>query len=274
MNDVLTRLWNHNHAPWIFKTGCLLLITSLLLVIQSPRAELPSVTSFNQLSCSELDQNYQPVSDRYQLDILIPAHAMALPLLSKLCEDPEFNGQYSDIVVHWLPRRQVTPQTIYSQKFDVMWAREYQLSGLSPDYANYYDKLLSLTGYDVLWFANQPIDDQFLKTHRIGLLNDTFSRSGYQLPVKQLTSLSIDVRSSLVTLYPTRKAMIDAFKKGEVDVISGTNHSPINQSEMEVYKAVIANGVSAGGWFVSHSWLRLSDEMLRQRLAQALGEIG
>ncbi|WP_255202995.1 hypothetical protein [Vibrio natriegens] len=208
------------------------------------------------------------------MDILIPAQAMALPLLSKLCETPEFNGKYSDIVVHWLPRRQVIPQTIYSQKFDVMWAREYQLSGLSSDYANYYDKLLSLSGYDVLWFANQAINEPFLKTHRIGLLNDTFSRSGYQLPVKKLTSLSIDVSSSQVTLYPTRKAMIEAFKRGEVDVISGTNHSPIIQSEMEVYTAAIANGVSAGGWFVSHSWVRLSDEMLRQRLAQALGEIG
>ncbi|MCG9703184.1 hypothetical protein L1D19_24275 [Vibrio natriegens] len=57
-------------------------------------------------------------------------------------------------------------------------------------------------------------------------------------------------------------------------MISGTNHSPINQSELEVHTSVIANGVSAGGWFVSHSWVRLSDEMLRQRLANALGEIG
>lgn len=274
MNDVLTRLWNHNHAPWIFKIACLLLITALLLIIQLPRAELPPVKSFSQLSCSEVDQSHQTVSDREQLDILIPAHALALPLLSKLCEDAQFTGRYSDIRVHWLPRRQVTPQTIYSQKFDVMWAREYQLSGLSPDYANYYAKLLSLSGYDVLWFANQAIDEQFLKTHRIGLLNDTFSRSGYQLPVKQLTSLSIDVRSSQVTLYPTRKAMIDAFNKGDIDVISGTNHSPINQSDLKVYTASIASGVSAGGWFVSHSWMRGSDEMLRQRLAQALGEIG
>nr|WP_319552673.1 hypothetical protein [uncultured Vibrio sp.] len=274
MNDVLTRMWNHKHAPWIYKIGCLSVITLLLLLIQLPRAELPPVTSFNQLSCSELDQNHQAASDRDQLDILIPAHAMALPLLSKLCEDPKFNGQYSDIVVHWLPRRQVTPQTIYSQKFDVMWAREYQLSGLSPDYANYYDKLLSLSGYDVLWFANQPIDDQFLKTHRIGLLNDTFSRSGYQIPVKQLTSLSIDVSSSQVTLYPTRKAMIEAFVQGEVDVIAGTNYSPINQSEISFHKATIASGVSAGGWFVSRSVASFTDKTFRERLTQALGEIG
>ncbi|WP_417878134.1 hypothetical protein [Vibrio sp.] len=274
MNDVLTRMWNHNHAPWIFKLGCLLLMTLLILVIQLPRAELPPVTSFNQLSCSELDQNHQAASDRDQLDILIPAHALAQPLLAKLCNDAFFSSAYSDIVAHWLPRRQVTPQTIYSQKFDVMWAREYQLAGLSPDYGNYYDKLLSLSGYDVLWYANQAINESFLKTHRIGLLNDTFSRSGYQLPVKQLTSLSIDVSSSQVTLYSTRKAMVEAFVQGEVDVIAGTNYSPLNQSETKLHKAIIASGVSAGGWFVSHSVASFSDKTFRERLTQALGEIG
>ncbi|MDV6250386.1 hypothetical protein [Vibrio sp. EA2] len=274
MNDVLSRMWSHNHAPWIFKLGCLLLITLLLLVIQFPRAELPPVNSFNQLSCSELGQNYQAVSDQEQLDVLIPAHALALPLLAKLCNNAVFSSAYSDIVAHWVPRQQVTPQIIYSQKFDVMWSREYQLAGLSPDYGNYYDKLLSLSGYDVLWYANQAINESFLKTHRIGLLNDTFSRSGYQLPVKQLTSLSIDVSSSQVTLYPTRKAMIEAFIQGEVDVIAGTNYSPINQSEISLHKATIASGVSAGGWFISRSMESFSDKTFRERLTQALGEIG
>ncbi|MGY0614393.1 hypothetical protein [Vibrio sp. FJH11] len=251
----------------------MLLITTTLLAIQFPLAALPPVSSFNQLSCTELSQNKQSSADKTRLDILIPAHTMALPLLSKLCENGRLSQQYSDIAVHWLPRQHVTPQTIYSQKFDVMWARDYQLAGLSPDYAKYYDKLLNLPGYDVLWFANQAIDDEFLKTHRIGLLNDTFSRSGYQLPMQHLKQLAVDATSAQISMYQTRKELLDGFTNGEVDVIAGTNYSALNQPEQKVHKAVIASGVSAGGWYISRSLERLSDEVSQRHLTQALGAI-
>lgn len=273
MNHLITRMWNHSHSPGVFRAFCVLLITALLLAIQFPLAALPPVSSFSQLSCAELSQSKQSSADKTRLDILIPAHTMALPLLSKLCENGRLGQQYSDIAVHWLPRKNVTPDTIYSQKFDVMWAREYQLAGLSPDYAKYYDKLLNLPGYDVLWFANQVIDDEFLKTHRIGLLNDTFSRSGYQIPMQQLKQLKVDVTSAQITMYQTRKDMLDGFANGEVDVIAGTNYSALNQPEQKVHKAVIATGVSAGGWYVSRSLEHLSDEVSHRHLTQALGAI-
>lgn len=273
MNHLFTRMWNYSHSPKVYRVFCVLLITALLLTLQFPRAELPPVFSFNQLTCSELSQNNRASSDRMRLDILIPAHTMALPLLSKLCEDPLLASRFSDVAVHWLPRQHVTPQTIYSQKFDVMWARDYQLAGLSPDYAKYYDKLLKMPDYDVLWFANQVIDDKFLKTHQIGLLNDTFSRSGYQLPVQYLKQISVDVTSAQVTLYQTRKEILDAFTNGEVDVIAGTNYSALNQPEQKVHKEVIANGVSSGSWYVSRLLARLSDEALLNQVTQALGAI-
>ncbi len=271
MNHVITRMWNHSHSPLVYKVFCVSLLTALLLVIQLPSTVLPPVTAFNQLTCTELQKSSQSSADKNRLDILIPAHTMALPLLSKLCNDKVLEQQFSDIAVHWLPRQHVTPQTIYSQKFDVMWGRDYQLTGLSPDYAEYYDKILNLPGYDVLWFANQVINDAFLKTHRIGLLNDTFSRSGYQLPIQYLKQLSLDVSSPQVTLYQTRKELLDALKQGEVDVIAGTNYSVLNQPEHQILTSVIASGVSAGGWYVSRSSERLLDDISRRHLTQALG---
>ncbi|CAE6936044.1 hypothetical protein [Vibrio sp. B1FLJ16] len=273
MNDVITRMWNYSQLPHVYKVCCVLILTALLMVIQFPRTELPQATPFNQLTCAELQQSRQSLANKTRLDILIPAHTMALPLLSRLCDERQLGQQYSDIAVHWLPRQQVTPQTIYRQKFDVMWGRDYQLAGLSPDYGNYYDKILNLGGYDVLWFAHQEIDDEFLKSHRIGLLNDTFSRSGYQLPLQSLKRLSLDLSSSKIILYQTRKQMQEAFMRGEVDVIAGTNHSSLNQIDNNVYKDVIASDVSAGGWYLSRSSELGSNQTTRIQLTQALGMI-
>lgn len=272
MDDVLTRMWNHKLSPWFYSAFCILLITGALLVIQLPKMVLPYDTSFNQLSCSDLGHTNQS-SKQPEINILIPAHIMAKPLLSRLCEQTLLTTSYGEITVNWLPRGKYTPQTLYNQTFDVMWARDYQLAGLTPDYSDYYRILLKLPGYDVFWFANQAIDDQFLKTHQIGLLDDKFSRSGYQLPVQVLKQLSIDVTSSQIVLYPTRQDMVDALNSGDVDVISDTNYSALNRDNTIIHKAEIAHDVSAGGWFISNSLLNSTSQSQRDLLVNVLKKL-
>ncbi|MEK6215287.1 MAG: hypothetical protein N2B00_14515, partial [Vibrio fluvialis] len=105
--------------------------------------------------------------------------------------------------------------------------------------------------------------------HRIGLLSDTFSRSGYQLPVQVLEQLSIDIHAASVIRYPSRQAMVSALMRGEIDVIPDTNYSPLYQGDT-FYQTTIAQGISAGGWFVSRS---LRDVQVLQALQLRLKQL-
>ncbi|WP_441258032.1 hypothetical protein ACS18Q_16890 [Vibrio sp. Vf1514] len=269
MNDVMTRLWHHPAAPRCYTLVSLLLCVGLMAWLQAPTFTMPQTLAFNQLSCSAVHTEQRADPALPNLTILIPAHFMARPLLSTLCSDPMLNHRFRDVTVQWLPRGELTPRMIYQQDFDVMWGRDYHLAGLSPDYQRYYEILLRMPQYDALWFAREPITPQFLATHRIGLLSDTFSRSGYQLPVQVLAQLSIDIHAARVTRYPSRQAMLSALTKGEVDVIPDTNYSPLYQGDT-FYQTTIAQGISAGGWYVSRS---LRDEPVLHQLKSHLHHV-
>lgn len=269
MNDVMTRLWHHPAAPRCYTLMSLLLFVGLMAWLQAPILTMPQTLTFNQLSCSAVKATKHADLALPNLTILIPAHVMARPLLSTLCSDPVLNHRFSDVTVQWLPRGELTPRMIYQQDFDLMWGRDYHLAGLSPDYQRYYETLLPMPQYDALWFAREPITPQFLATHRIGLLSDTFSRSGYQLPVQVLEQLSIDIHAANVIRYPSRQAMVSALMTGEIDVIPDTNYSPLYQGDT-FYQTTIAQGISAGGWFVSRS---LRDVQVLQALQLRLKQL-
>jgi hypothetical protein len=273
MNELVAPLWHHPRAPRYYALAGIIGLSLLLVLLETPRFSFPTKMSFNHLACSDLTQSYaasaQP--EAAQLDILIPAHVLAKPLLEQLCDEPLLQSAYHNIVVHWLPREQLTPQTLYQQQFEVMWARDYQLAGLSPDYQQYYRTLVALPSYQVLWFSRQAIDRALLNTQRVGLLQDTFSRSGYQLPMQALSDLSVALDSDKLRFYSSRQALVEALNKGEVAVIADTNYSPLYQQRERYFQAEIANDVSAGAWFVSR---RLTNEnvvqVLRLRLSLLL----
>lgn len=250
MNDVFARIWHHPDSPWYYKVASVLVVLIVCVALEAPRVKLTSPIALNQLACSDIavdrpeGRAEQPV-----LTILIPAHVMARPLLSALCQEGVLTMAYSDVTVHWLPRAQLSPRMIYQQDFDVMWGRDYQLAGLSPDYSRYYDRLVALPDYEALWFAREAISAPFLATHRIGLLSDPFSRSGYQLPMQKLATLSVDVSAHIIR-YSSRQALIAALINRDVDVIADTNYSPLYH-RAEFHQATIAQKISAGDWFIS-----------------------
>ncbi|WP_198150175.1 hypothetical protein [Agarivorans gilvus] len=277
MNELVAPLWHHPRAPRYYALAGIIGLSLLLVLLESPQINFPANMNFKQLSCKDIRASYttQAQPEAAQLDLLIPAHVLAQPLLEQLCGEAALQDAYSDIVVHWLPREQLTPETIYQQQFEVMWARDYQLAGLSPDYQLHYQALVALPTYRVLWFARQAIDRELLSTQRIGLLHDTFSRSGYQLPMQALSDLAVAPDSAQLRFYPSRQALVEALNKGEVAVIPDTNYSPLYQQREQYYQAELASNVSAGAWFVSRS---VSNDavlqVLQQRLSQLLESLG
>ncbi len=251
MQLMLPVICKHRALTKIYGVSCSLSILTFLIIIITPQVSITDNVAFNQLSCTDvkLSANLSHTQDR--LSILIPTHTVAIQLLQELCGNTVLNAKYQDIAVYWLPREELSPQMVYNHQFDVLWAREYQLSGLTPDYKKYYQGFSTLPKYDIYWLSRSKIEEHQLSIVNIGLLDDVYSRSGYQLPMQVLGALSVEKESSQIKLYPSRKALAFALQSGEVDLIPATSFNPLINTESGLYKTAIATDVSAGGWFAS-----------------------
>ncbi len=248
---MLPVIWNHHTLTKIYGVFCSLAIFALLIMVITPQVSVSHDVAFNQLSCADVNPSARSSHVDDRLNILIPTHTAAIRLLQELCGNAILNAKYKDIAVHWLPREDLSPLMIYNQRFDVLWARDYQLAGLTPDYKKYYQGFSSLPGYDVYWLSRSIIDEHQLSTANIGLLDDVYSRSGYQLPMQVLGTLSVEKDSAQIRRYPSRKALALALKSGEVDIIPATSFNPLTATNSGLYRLTIATDVSAGGWFAS-----------------------
>ncbi len=251
MQLMLPVILNHRALTKIYGVICSLAIFALLIMVVTPQVSISNDVTFNQLSCSDVNSSARASHANDRLNILIPTHTVAIPLLQELCDNAILNAKYKHIAVHWLPREDLSPQMIYNQRFDVLWARDYQLAGLTPDYKQYYRGFSSLPGYDVYWLSRSIIDEHQLSTVNIGLLDDVYSRSGYQLPMQVLGALSVEQDSAQIRRYPSRKALALALQRGEVDIIPATSFNPLTAPNSGLYRMTIADDVSAGGWFAS-----------------------
>ncbi|MEI8596467.1 hypothetical protein [Photobacterium sp. Hal280] len=233
-----------------------ILLTVLLLVfwVLAPVMPVAAVASYNQVSCADIGVASTQNAGREPLRVFTPVHQLALPILKKLCSQAAIQSAYADVSVFWQARSEFVPAQIYSQFYDVMWGRDYVLNGMSPSYLDYYQPLLTLPGYDVYWYANtagfQGNRHDFEQLE-VGLLDDPFSLSGYQLPMNQLNSLQLAADSVHIAFYPSRQALAEALLAGQVDVIADTSFSALLQSSAVLSKVKIASQVSSGAWYVS-----------------------
>jgi len=231
-------------------------LTVLLLLAWSltPAAPVVTMSAYNQVSCRDIGAAQGSARATEPLRVFTPVHQLSLPILKGLCAQSAILNHYSDVSVFWQSRSAFVPAHIYSQFYDVMWGRDYVLNGMSPSYLDYYRPLLTLPGYDVYWYATaagfqgNPRDFEQL---RVGLLDDPFSQSGYQLPMNQLNNMQIAADNRQIRFYPSRDALEQALLSGEVDVVADTSFSPLSRSAAVRSKVLIAAQVSSGAWYIS-----------------------
>ncbi|SDH94673.1 hypothetical protein SAMN04488136_13826 [Vibrio xiamenensis] len=255
MDVLVAKLWSQQQIRLACHVFISLLFGAGLVWLSAPTAQTPKPkhVAFNQLSCADTER-FTSLSSKPTLTILIPAHTMAKKALSVLCVDSTILAHYANVKVVWQTRQALSPKMLFQHRFDVMWERDYRLSGLIPNYQDHYRNLIQLPTYSAYWYSNQhdftPTTDYF-QHHKIGLLADRYSLSGYQIPLKQLAKFGLDEQAQQVRLYPSRSALITALKNGDVDVIADSNFSPINQTGGAMTHAIIADNLPLGAWFIS-----------------------
>lgn len=264
------------------------LMKALLLLLICTAAVLPltlhrsSVLQWPELAESRCDVAGARGSEVFR--VYMPSDWMAPELAQGLCQSALKGSVYGEVIVSWLPRESIGTGTLLADRFQLMWDREHVMSGLLPDFSSLYHLLKPMPDYEIDWFSHDAAvlsSDDGLRGQRIGLLDDPRSQSGYQLPRLQLAGMAIV--DDAVTYYPNRSELMQAFMRGDVDVIPALPLQfpdwPAGQRRLLTDKAPI------GSWFMSQSVdpqlscqlldaLKLFDPVVRRLTTHALPPAG
>ncbi|MGF1700484.1 hypothetical protein L4D09_09245 [Photobacterium makurazakiensis] len=225
-----------------------LLSTSLLFASKRIAFSGQPLSQYNQVSCVMNSKG------RDSFNILAPSHMLAKSLANQFCQLSELENTFSQITVSWLPRGTLEPAAILEQEYELMWGRKTHLAGLAPQYSDYYQSIKSLPSYDVFFLSHEPLAkltrDTFI-SKRIGLLDDNYSQSGFQIPINTFRQLGLSIESLNIKHYQSRKALHHAFSQQEVDIITANSYSPKLYRYQAPYKLRIASNISSGAWFIN-----------------------
>ncbi|MBV7261061.1 hypothetical protein KCG43_03360 [Photobacterium sp. WH24] len=254
LHSFIEQQWRGKLLYFGAQSAVVLAVLLLLVWSLSPVSPVATMSAYNQVSCRDIGAAQGRTSATEPLRVFTPVHQLALPILKKLCSQPAIQSAYAGVSVFWQSRSEFVPAQIYSQFYDVMWGRDYVLNGMSPSYLDYYQPVLILPSYDVYWYARSAdfrgTKDDFTQL-TLGLLDDPFSLSGYQLPMNQLNSLQLAADSVHIAFYPSRQALAEALLAGQVDVVADTSFSTLSQSSAVLSKVMIASQVYSGAWYAS-----------------------
>ncbi len=172
-----------------------------------------------------------------------------------LCSELLVGSDFGRVLVSWAPRETIVTDTLLSKQYQLLWNRPHVLKGLLPGYQELYAQLEPLSDYDIYWFSNDAdfeISQQYLDNHRLGLLADSKSQSGHQIPLTEINQRNLRINSENLIYYPNRELLVEDFLLGKIDLMPNVKLLPPLQDWPENKQRKIATS-SMGGWFVDRS---------------------
>lgn len=238
----------------------LLLALAGILLLAPQQLRITQLPALAQASCAVADSHGAAVFHVY-----MPSDWQAATLARRLCDDGLRGSAYAQVEVAWMPREELRTNALLGHHFQLLWDREHVLSGLLPDYQALYHLLKPMPDYEIDWFSHRPglrASASAFAGQRIGLLSDSRSQSGYQLPKLQLVELG--VADDRIHYYPNRSELLQAFLQHQLDLIPGLPvqlpHWPADQ------RLLLTDRAPIGSWYLQQD----VDHDLRCRLHQTL----
>ncbi len=140
-----------------------------------------------------------------------------------LCDSPLVAQHFGSVKVTWRPRGFLTAQHIIEQDYHLIWNRDYLVHGLVPEFDDFYSAVAETVSYPVFWVGKKErpqLTQTYFANKRVGLLDDSYSQSFFQLPQQTLREAGIVLNDDQRRLYPSLQALYTAFNSGEVDIIT------------------------------------------------------
>lgn len=141
----------------------------------------------------------KPAATGRVFKLYLPTNWQVAALANRLCRHTLVGSEFASVFISWQPRESLTSQDILTGNWQMMWNRDHALSGLVPNWSEFYTVLLKLPSYGIYWFSQQQdieLNRRFFAGKKIGLLADNKSFSGYLAAMSQLNQHNIVFNSA------------------------------------------------------------------------------
>jgi hypothetical protein len=233
------------------------LLSAVIFALPTPRVfvQIPPVKSYE---CEVFGADAQdPV-----FTIMTPIAQQSISFADTLCLSQSMKNEYGRIRVEWVDRGTLSAKDIIEQRYDMFWNRENILKGLVPNFDYYYRVFSSSDYYRVYWYSNDEdfeVSAAYFYTHKVGLLNNQLSQSGFLLPIADLDMHGINFKKVDIHFFDSLEMLQQALAVGEVDTISGYA-LPGREPHKFKKRISIVNSMPTGTWFIPKN-LQLSQTM-------------
>lgn len=230
------------------------------------------LSRYDALSCP------QPLQDQSRLfRVMVGTSFHAEALFRRLCAQTALLQTFGGIELSWPKRSDLSSADLLQGKYPLLWARPETLQALLIDYQQHYVPIIHLPDYPVFLYSKQPLPSlnrQHLQEHQLGLLDDTRSYSGYQLPLAALTRLGIKSAELNISFYPDWQSLSRAYQQQDISLISGVlydadgsivQHAEQYQDRLlyDIYqnqvnpeqRQLLADKAPSGSWFLHRDYL-------------------
>lgn len=226
-----------------------IILSFIVWLLSSQQVENVELGQLNTYECkvaaSQGEQDF---------NLYIPSNWHVFSLADELCSNTLKGSVYSKVMISWQPRDTFSSELIMKQTFNVMLYREHAMTGLLPNWQDFYQHALDLPNYHIYWFSHQDniaITPEFFVHKQVGLLADKKSVTGYLSPLSEMSQAGINLPAQQIHLYPNREALIDDFLKEKLDLIPSSDHHVDLINWPKNKKRLLTEPYSQVGWLIS-----------------------
>lgn len=187
----------------------------------------------------------KPAATGRVFKLYLPTNWQVAALANRLCRDTLVGSEFDRVFISWQPRESLTSQDILTGNWQMMWNRDHALSGLVPNWNEFYGVLLTLPSYGIYWFSQQQdieLNRGFFAGKKIGLLADNKSMSGYLAAMSQLNQYNIVFNAANTSDTGEREADAGVINLTRIAATEPVNLSAISRDEAS--PAVITSAAS------------------------------
>lgn len=168
---------------------------------------------------------------------------------------PVLGGRYRSVRAEWSLSDEVLSRLIFEGYFDLLQLRPEEAQEPDGPFSRYYQRISYYPPYKVFLLARDAapvLTAEYLRSRRIGLLEDPTSRSGYRVPMQVFRDLGLDRQQLQLSLYDSHNELRLALERGEVDVI-GSYWDPPQKARFPDWHPLEIGGVKEGlNWFLAN----------------------
>ncbi|MBD2857768.1 hypothetical protein IB286_02030 [Spongiibacter sp. KMU-158] len=174
----------------------------------------------------------------------------------RLCANPVLGQYYGEVAISWHPRAFLQIEHLLNGQYQLFWNRRHIVAGLTPEAQTYYLPIVDSPRYTMYWasYKQAPeITPEYLADKRIGFSEDHQSMSFYLRPMAALAAAGIELNSEQKRFYPGPKALMDAFYRGDIDLVTSGGDSMQAATDRKLYFTLMDKNVPSGTWYLQRN---------------------